>query len=1244
MKIRLYIILIAVLLTTGCQRESQYHRLCHEAYDAYDRMEYVEAASKFRSVLDGSADHLLWLPAEVGMMELCQRVSDNVSFYEYRNDALLEIRGLRNEYETLSEEQQRVLRKNEARLRIVSARYYHELAQPGRAAQEFRQIDDEVLNQDTTLLAMWYWLRGQGMDNSADDFDERMYDLNTCYHLGALSGNAFLCALAQQTMAEMNADDLTALSALQTFLHEGYTLQVIETYGILAQNAIYREEYRNALDWLTKSLDLLNDNLYNNYDLPDLPRLEPFREDGLVVENLWIEYAPMAAVPECMSRIRELMGLAFSGLDDKVASDYNRNVCLELQKTIRLDRRYEARTKLLKKTHRRLNVTLNLMMVFIILSLVMFILMNRYLKKSNLEYSEKTRNLMDQLIRMLSTDDVDESLMPEGLAPYVSTALRKARTMDSMAQKRGIMEKERWIQEKKEQESVRQNLMRKASFSVIADCRPLIDRMLAEIHHLQDEQTEQERSDRLLYIEELAAGINSYNDILTRWIGTNRGLVDLSIENFSLEELFEMIRHSERSFIRDGLTLQVPETDAIAKADRALTLFMINTLTDNAHKFTPKDGVVTLSAQTLQDCIEVSVQDTGAGMTQEEVNSILIEKVYNAERIGLDNESVAARKGSGFGLMNCKGIIEKYRKNGDFFACCAFGVESNKGQGSRIWFRLPKGVRRALGVLALSMLTLQGVSAQETSDSLLVEAYIYAECTYEMNVQGEYELAVMFADSAIANLNRDYAQWKGADADTMALISEDVAAETLWLSDGFATDYETILWLRNEIAVAALALHDWDLYYYNNEAYLQLFRMYYAETEIARDSLELQRSNSNLTIAIILFLFLLTVVTLLWFLLYIRHQLKYRSDLMQLADVIKVISDSCMLDENEDVQDVLERVGRDLLPQMQQLLSVSGLALSVPGQGRLCQASAGDAPESPENCAVVIPLVYETDGKRIDVGTLGLQTSEDIQESEEAIRNMIARYLGVMLYNCVEKPAEGFRSLEQLKDESEKISYEMQRLHVRNMILDNCLSTIKHETLWYPNRILQIVSKNGAEGEYEDLLQTVTYYREIFGVLSQNAQRQIDEKIFKRQTVSVSALLSSVEEWGSKRKMPLVVQIPQEELQCVADRQMLQILLESMTEARMTLCSEGDARLTAAADGKFVRFTMVFGQVEGITDPEKMFSPLWRQDNRLLVVCRQIIREHDEALNHPGCRINAETCTDGLLQVWFTVPVIEQKQ
>ena len=60
-------------------------------------------------------------------------------------------------------------------------------------------------------------------------------------------------------------------------------------------------------------------------------------------------------------------------------------------------------------------------------------------------------------------------------------------------------------------------------------------------------------------------------------------------------------------------------------------------------------------------------------------------------------------------------------------------------------------------------------------------------------------------------------------------------------------------------------------------------------------------------------------------------------------------------------------------------------------------------------------------------------------------------------------------------------------LHVQNMVLDNCLSTIKHETIYYPNKIKQIVGRLNtqklSETEEREAVETMTelieYYKGI---------------------------------------------------------------------------------------------------------------------------------------------------------------------
>ena len=59
-----------------------------------------------------------------------------------------------------------------------------------------------------------------------------------------------------------------------------------------------------------------------------------------------------------------------------------------------------------------------------------------------------------------------------------------------------------------------------------------------------------------------------------------QGTLSLSIENFELNDLFKVLVKGRKTFEMKQQTLTVIPTEAVVKADKALTLFMINTLTD----------------------------------------------------------------------------------------------------------------------------------------------------------------------------------------------------------------------------------------------------------------------------------------------------------------------------------------------------------------------------------------------------------------------------------------------------------------------------------------------------------------------------------------------------------------------------------------------------------------------------------------------------------------------------------------
>lgn len=64
----------------------------------------------------------------------------------------------------------------------------------------------------------------------------------------------------------------------------------------------------------------------------------------------------------------------------------------------------------------------------------------------------------------------------------------------------------------------------------------------------------------------------------------------------------------------------------MVKADRALTLFMINTLAENARKYTPEGGTVKVYAHAADAYVEISVEDNGRGISAEDIAHIIGER------------------------------------------------------------------------------------------------------------------------------------------------------------------------------------------------------------------------------------------------------------------------------------------------------------------------------------------------------------------------------------------------------------------------------------------------------------------------------------------------------------------------------------------------------------------------------------------------------------------------------------------
>jgi PAS domain S-box-containing protein len=118
-----------------------------------------------------------------------------------------------------------------------------------------------------------------------------------------------------------------------------------------------------------------------------------------------------------------------------------------------------------------------------------------------------------------------------------------------------------------------------------------------------------------------------------------------------VEECFLLIRNkAAESKVR--LIDRVPERLPLLRADaRAIKQVILNFLS-NAVKFTPDGGRVTIAAKVCPKGLQISVSDTGIGMTAEQIQIAL-------SPFGqIDSKLARKHEGTGLGLPICRSLVE----------------------------------------------------------------------------------------------------------------------------------------------------------------------------------------------------------------------------------------------------------------------------------------------------------------------------------------------------------------------------------------------------------------------------------------------------------------------------------------------------------------------------------------------------------------------------------------------------------
>ena len=221
-----------------------------------------------------------------------------------------------------------------------------------------------------------------------------------------------------------------------------------------------------------------------------------------------------------------------------------------------------------------------------------------------------------------------------------------------------------------------------------------------------------------------------FNDLLA-WSAVQMGRGEREKEIFALSEIISgnlIILGAEIDKKQLEIITQV-NTSVMAYADRFAVQTVVRNLISNAVKFTPPQGNITIMAEQSSELVKVSISDNGVGISKEKQK-----KLFRIDTVS-SSAGTEGEKGTGFGLLLCKDLVEK---NGG-----KIWLESEIDKGSTFHFTLP--VREN-----------DIAETKEISASRIQTSYDYAAKITFTTMTGEINSTVLRSELSLIWSSSDY--------------------------------------------------------------------------------------------------------------------------------------------------------------------------------------------------------------------------------------------------------------------------------------------------------------------------------------------------------------------------------------------------------------------------------------------------------------------------------------------------------
>ena len=278
--------------------------------------------------------------------------------------------------------------------------------------------------------------------------------------------------------------------------------------------------------------------------------------------------------------------------------------------------------------------------------------------------------LIGMLIQVLETGEGVSGEWKNGAGQSVAATVSPIRMGDDLMGAVGLV---RDVSEAERLEQLRRDYVANISHELrtpLTGIRGMVEPLIDGVY-----ETEAEKQDcyQIIYQE-----TRRLERLITDMLDISRlqdGRIHIDLEEMQLHGIMEAAtRRLERRAADEGVHLSVedgPDPVVLGNEDRIMQVLII--LIDNALKFTPSGGSVTLRARIAEGMLWLSVTDTGAGISKEDLPYIF-ERFYKADKSRMET------RGTGLGLAIARLVVELM---GGTIWC-----ESELGRGSKFEFSI----------------------------------------------------------------------------------------------------------------------------------------------------------------------------------------------------------------------------------------------------------------------------------------------------------------------------------------------------------------------------------------------------------------------------------------------------------------------------------------------------------------------------------------------------------------------------